>query len=81
MLICERAGWWAFASLAPAGMASVEPWYAGVVMAAFWGHAGWTVYWTGKDPAFRCGEHYVRGCAIVAVLAAAAVAISPGMRQ
>ena len=64
--------WWAYASCCN-GTESIQPWYFALIMAAYWGHIGWCS--NGSK-----GPHYATGCAVVAVMAAAATLMSPALQ-
>jgi hypothetical protein len=64
--------WWAYASCCN-GIESIQPWYFALTMAAYWAHIGWCS--TGSK-----GPHYASGCAVVAVMAAAATLMSPALQ-
>ena len=70
--------WWAYASCCT-GIESIEPMYFALTMAVYWGHIGWCCHWTSQRD-FRKEPHYASGCAVVAVIAAVATALSPAMQ-
>lgn len=70
--------WWGFASSCN-GLESIHPWYFGLSMAVYWSHIAWCCHWSSGVARFHRGPHYARGCATVAMFAAAATLLSPSL--